>query len=93
MKLLPGCLVLFISIFMVTDAIAPSDRSLICRNDYRYRVAHDWIPYANSTSSGTWKVLVDQYDYETLEGAGIPPGAWKKLDSDGDGLFVGDFIG
>ena len=61
------------------SAIAPYDRHNICRTNFRYRVAHDWIPYANdtSTSSGTWKVLLDQYDYQNLVDAGTPAGVWS----------------
>ena len=90
MKLFLGCLVIFISTITAIDAIAPGDRSPICRTNFRYRLSHDWIPYANDTSSGTWKVLIDQYDYETLEGQfSIPPGVWSALDVDNDGLRVG----
>ena len=89
MKLFLGCLVIFIATFVAIDAIASGDYSPICRTDFRYRLAHDWIPYANDTSSGTWKVLIDQYDYQNLEGPGIPPGVWSALDVDNDGLCVG----
>ena len=70
------------------SAIAPDDRHHICRTNFRYRTAHDWIPYANATSSGTWKVLIDQHDYQNVLGAGSPPGAWTGRDSDGDGRQV-----
>ena len=70
------------------SAIAPDDHHSICRVHFRYRVAHDWIPYANDTSSGTWKVLIDQYDYQNLLGTGIPPGVWKGKNVDGDGRQV-----
>ena len=66
------------------SAIAPDDRHSICRTNFRYRAAHDWIPYANYTSSGTWKVLLDQYDYQNLLGAGTPAGVWTGRDIDGD---------
>ena len=46
--------------------IAPDYRHILCRLDFRYRVAHDWIPYANDTSSGTWKVLIDPVSYTHL---------------------------
>ena len=67
------------------SAVAPHDRHYICRTDFRYRAAHDWIPYANNTSSGTWKVVIDQYDYQNLLGTGIPPGVWTRRDIDRDG--------
>ena len=70
------------------SAVAPDDRHDICRTDFRYRLAHDWIPYANDTSSGTWKVLIDQYDYQNLLGTGIPPGVWTGQNIDGDGRQV-----
>ena len=70
-------------------AIAPADYQAICRTDYRYRTAHDWIPYANDTSSGTWRVLIDQYDYQNILGESrIPPGVWSARDVDNDGLQV-----
>ena len=79
MKLL-GCLAIFLSTFAVMDAaVAPNDYSITCRTDFQYRAAHDWIPYANDTSSGTWKVLIDQYDYQSILGFG---GAWKAIDAD-----------
>ena len=64
-----GCLVIFLSTFAVMDAVAPDDSdNTICRTNFLYRMAHDWIPYANDTSSGTWKVLIDQYDYLNIIG-------------------------
>ena len=75
-----GCLVILLSIFAVMDAIAPHDFSITCRTNFQYRQAHDWIPYANDTSSGTWKVLIDQYDYQIVLGAG--GGVWSALDAD-----------
>ena len=73
--------------------IAPDYRHILCRSDFRYRVAHDWIPYANDTSlNGTWKVLIDQYDYQNLLGTGIPPGVWTGRDFDGDGRQVSFFV-
>lgn len=70
-------------------AVAPTDYHLVCRTDFRYRRAHDWIPYANDTSSGTWRVLIDQYDYENILGEQrVPPGVWSVRDVDGDGLQV-----
>ena len=74
-----GCLVIFLSIFAVLDAIAPNDFSITCREYFLYRHAHDWIPYANNTSSGTWKVLIDQYDYQSVLGF---QGVWSALDAD-----------
>ena len=58
--------------------------------NFRYRVAHDWIPYANDTSSGTWKVLLDQYDYQNLLGGGTPAGVWstEQFSPDRDGRQV-----
>ena len=71
------------------DGIAPDDFSITCRTDFLYRQAHDWIPYANDTSSGTWKVLIDQYDYQSVLGVG---GVWKAIDADTpttpDGIMV-----
>ena len=84
--LILGCVIFFITTWVVR-AIAPDDRHDICRTNFRYRPAHDWIPYANDTSSGTWKVLLDQYDYQNLLGAGTPAGVWSAVqfspDSDG----------
>ena len=79
---------LLVILAIKSSAIAPDDHHEICRTDFRYRVAHDWIPYANDTSSGTWKVLIDQYDYQNLLGTGIPPGVWTGRDIDGDGRQV-----
>ena len=81
-----GCLIFFITTWVVR-AIAPDDRQDVCRTNFRYRVAHDWIPYANDTSSGTWKVLLDQYDYQNLLGGGMPPGVWSagEFSPDSDG--------
>ena len=74
-----GCLAIFLSTFALMDAVAPNDFSITCRTDFQYRLAHDWIPYANDTSSGTWKVLIDQYDYQSILGFG---GVWKAIDAD-----------
>ena len=74
-----GCLAIFLSTFAVMDAIAPNDYFRMCREDFLYRQAHDWIPYANNTSSGTWKVLIDQYDYQSVLGF---QGVWSALDAD-----------
>ena len=63
----------------------------ICRTDYQYRSAHDWIPYANSTSGDgiKWRVIIDQYDYQNIFGQfNIPPGVWIAVDHDRDGLGV-----
>jgi hypothetical protein len=75
------CLVIFLSTFAVMDAIAPNDYSRQCRIDFQYRREHDWIPYANDTSSGTWKVLIDQYDYLSVLGVG-GGAVWKAIDAD-----------
>ena len=64
-----------------TEGVAPNDFSITCRTDFQYRQAHDWIPYANDTSSGTWKVLIDQYDYQSVIGAD-PAAVWSALDAD-----------
>ena len=70
-------------------ATAPNDYHEICRTDHRYRTQHDWIPYANDTSSGTWRVLIDQYDYQNILGeSNIPPGVWSAKDVDGVGQQV-----
>ena len=71
-----GCLILFVTTWDVR-AIAPGDHDDICRTNFRFRPAHDWIPYANDTSSGTWRVLLDQYDYQNLIGDGTPAGVWS----------------
>ena len=68
-------------------AMAPDDRHSICRTDFRYRGFHDWIPYANDTSSGNWRMLLDQNDYQNILG-GFPPGEWTSEDFDGDGRTV-----
>ena len=80
-----GCLVIFLSTVGIMDAVAPNDYDSNCRTNFLYRVAHDWIPYANDTSSGTWKVLIDQYDYQNILGLG---GVWSALDADNDGTSV-----
>ena len=74
-----GCFIIFLSTFAVMDAVAPDDYNTICRTNFLYRTAHDWIPYANDTSSGTWKVLIDQYDYLNIIGYS---GVWSTLDDD-----------
>ena len=70
----------------------PEDYDSICRTDYRYRVGHDWIPYANASSGDgiRWRVLVDQHDYQNVFGPQqfFAPGKWKEVDVDGDGLNV-----
>ena len=84
-----GCLVILISTFAVIDAVAPSDRNPTCRTDFRYIVLHNWIPYAEDTSSGiAWKVLIDQYDYESLVGSRMSSAGWSTLDVDSDGKTV-----
>ena len=67
----------------------------ICRTDFRYRVTHDWIPYANATSEDgvKWKVLVDQYDYQNIFGKfSIPQGVWESVSNDGDTIQVSTVI-
>ena len=84
-----GCLIFIITTWVVR-AIAPNDRHDICRTNFRYRVAHDWIPYTNDTSSGTWKVLLDQYDYQNLLDGSTPAGVWsaEQFSPDSDGRQV-----
>ena len=70
---------------LLVVAVAPYDAHSTCRTHFRYRVHHDWIPYANDTSSGTWRMLVDQYDYQNVLGENaLPPGVWTSKDVDGD---------
>ena len=70
-------------------AVAPYDGHSTCRTHFLYRVHHDWIPYANDTSSGTWRMLVDQYDYQNVLGElTFPAGVWTARDVDGDGRQV-----
>ena len=72
-------LVFLVQLVLQTDGIAPNDRHTECRTDFLYRTAHDWIPYANATSSGTWKVLIDQYDYRSvLDTVGV----WEAINAD-----------
>ena len=69
----------------------PPDHDPTCRTDHRYRVGHDWIPYANASSGDgiRWRVLVDQHDYQNIFGdLFFPPGKWKAVDVDGDGITV-----
>ena len=73
------CLAFLFQLVLQTEGVAPNDYSITCRTDFQYRQAHDWIPYANATSSGTWKVLIDQYDYQSILGFG---GVWSALDAD-----------
>ena len=73
--------------------VAPEDAQTVCRTFFQYRGAHDWIPYVNDTSNGVrgevkWQVLLDQYDYQNLVGAGSPPSPWEVRDFDGDNLQV-----
>ena len=82
------CLVFLVQLVLrPADGVAPNDFSITCRTDFLYRQAHDWIPYANDTSSGTWKVLIDQYDYQSVLGAG-GGAVWKAIDTDTDGITV-----
>lgn len=91
MQLILCCLV-GLSLTLVSAAPpenCPDDYDATCRTDYRYRVGHDWIPYANASSGNgvRWRVLVDQHDYQNIFGQfNIPPGKWKANDVDGDGL-------
>ena len=93
MQLILCCLV-GLSLTLVSAAPpenCPDDYDATCRTDYRYRIGHDWIPYANSSSGDgvRWRVLVDQHDYQNIFGQfNIPPGKWKEVDADGDGLTV-----
>ena len=74
-------LAFLLQLVLQTEGVAPNDFSITCRTDFQYRQAHDWIPYANATSSGTWKVLIDQYDYQSI--LGDDTGAvWKAIDAD-----------
>ena len=85
-------LVFLVQLVLQTDCTAPSDRNPTCRTDFRYIVLHNWIPYAEDTSSGTaWKVLIDQYDYESLVGSGMSSADWSTLDVDSDGKTVCDY--
>ena len=68
-----------VTVLRPADGVAPNDFFITCRTDFQYRQAHDWIPYANDTSSGTWKVLIDQYDYQSILGFGT---VWSALDAD-----------
>ena len=76
--------------FAFISGQAPKDAQQLCRTDFRYRRAHDWIPYVNDTSVGVsgdvkWQILLDQYDYENLVGDGLtPPSPWTTKDFDGD---------
>ena len=93
MQLILCCLfgLLLTQVSAVPPENCPDDHQLICRTDFRYRVSHDWIPYANASSGDgiRWRVLVDQHDYQNILGQfNIPPGVWKAVDADGDGLNV-----
>ena len=79
--------ILAIQTLRLVGAVAPADRHGICRTDFRYRALHDRIPYANDTSSGTWRMLLDQNDYQNIIG-GFPTGVWTARDFDGDGRTV-----
>ena len=87
-----GILVVLLALYIQTSlvvAVAPYDAHPTCRTHFRYRVHHDWILYANDTSSGTWRMLVDQYDYQNVLGeTTLPPGVWAARDVDGDGRQV-----
>ena len=72
-----------------SQAIAPYDRHSTCRTHFRYRGHHDWMPFANDTSDGTWRMLLDQYDYQNVLGEyTLPRGVWTARDVDGDGRQV-----
>ena len=80
-----------ISVSVVPSENCPEEYDPICRTDYRYRVSHDWIWYANASSGDgiRWRVLVDQHDYQNIFGSFLfPAGKWKELDADGDGINV-----
>ena len=89
-------LVFLIQLWLVLQAncVAPSDVQVTCRTHFSYRQHHDWITYANDSSSGTWKVLIDQYDYQNLivgPQSVNPAGVWSVRDVDGDGRIVCDY--
>ena len=72
-----------------SQGIAPYDRHSTCRSNFRYRGHHDWMPFANDTSEGTWRMLLDQYDYQNVLGEfAFPAGVWTARDIDGDGRQV-----
>lgn len=69
----------------------PGDFHSICHTDFRYKVPHDWIPYASDSSEDgiRWRMVIDQFDYQNIIGEfSIPEGVWKAVDHDGDGLGV-----
>ena len=84
----------FAPIMGQTVSVAPMDIDTSCRNSFRTRAAHDWIPYVNDTSDGVrgevkWQVILDQYDYSTLvEENPSLHSHWAVADFDGDGLTV-----
>ena len=93
MHLLLCCLlgIVLAQVSAVPPDNCPGDFDAICRTDFRYRVTHDWIPYANDSSGNgiRWRMLYDQYDYQNIFGEfNIPPGKWKVHDADGNGNGV-----
>ena len=93
MQLLLFCL--FGVVLAQVSAFAPpkceEDYHETCRTNFRYRSHHDWMPYANASSENgiKWRVILDQYDYQTLVGEfSFPQGVWKDLDEDKDGRSV-----
>ena len=87
---------LFIQVSAVPPENCQEDYDPVCRTDFRYRLSHDWIPYANASSGDgiRWRVLVDQHDYQNIFGSqNVPPGVWKEVDVDGDGLNVSSIVG
>ena len=64
--------------FTIIVEQALGDFQEICRTDFRYRIVHNWILYVNDTSVGVrsevkWQILIDQYNYQNLLGAGQIP--------------------
>ena len=101
MQLLLFCL--FGVVLAQVSALAPlkceevNTYSDTCRTHFRYRAHHDWMPYANASSGNgiKWRVILDQYDYQTLLGSSFfqtIPSTWKGVDVDGDGRSVRIFI-
>ena len=89
------CCLFGLLLVKTSAASCPEDYHGICRTDFRYRVTHDWIPYANATSDDgiNWRVIIDQYDYQNILGEfSIPPGVWKTFDQDKDGTEVSTIL-
>ena len=95
MRQLILCCALFGLVLTTVSALppddCPEDYDPIWRTDFRYRVSHDWVPYAKASSGDgiRWRVLVDQFDYQNIFGEfNFPPGKWKAIDADGDRITV-----